>query len=113
MARRIEEINASLADREKRIVELEAMFARPDQFDEPDQIAASGKQYRALKKEAQSLWEEWERLFVGGREHRQPVSGNYDRLTRRLPLRWCLGTRNNTCSREGGARGKQSPGIFN
>ena len=62
MARRIEEINASLADREKRIVELEAMFARPDQFDEPDQIAASGKQYRALKKEAQSLWEEWERL---------------------------------------------------
>ena len=62
MAKRIEEINASLADREKRIAELEAMFARPDQFDEPDQIAASGKQYRALKKEAQSLWEEWERL---------------------------------------------------
>ena len=62
LAKRIEEINASLADREKRIAELEAMFARPDQFDEPDQIAASGKQYRALKKEAQSLWEEWERL---------------------------------------------------
>ena len=62
MAKRIEEINASLADREKRIAELEAMFARPDQFDEPDQIAASGKQYRALKDEAQSLWDEWERL---------------------------------------------------
>ena len=62
MAKRIQEINASLADRENRIAELEAMFARPDQFDDPDQIAASGKQYRALKKEAQSLWEEWERL---------------------------------------------------
>ena len=62
LAKRIQEINASLADRENRIAELEAMFARPDQFDDPDQIAASGKQYRALKKEAQSLWEEWERL---------------------------------------------------
>ena len=27
-------------------------------------IAASGNQYRALKEEAQSLWEEWERLSL-------------------------------------------------
>ncbi len=44
------------------MAELEAMFASPDQFNEPEQIAASGKEYRALKEETQSLWEEWERL---------------------------------------------------
>ena len=62
LARRIEEINVSLAEHEARIAELEAMFSRPDRFDEPAQIAASGQEYRALKEEAQSLWEEWERL---------------------------------------------------
>ncbi len=62
LAKRIEEVNASLVDREARIAKLEAMFATPDKFDEPDQIAASGKQYRVLKEETQALWEEWERL---------------------------------------------------
>ena len=62
MSKRIEEIDFSISDHEARIAELEAMFATPDQFDEPDQIAASGKQYRVLKEETQALWEEWERL---------------------------------------------------
>ena len=62
LSKRIEELDTSIGDREARIAELEAMFATPDRFDEPDQIAASGKQYRALKEETQALWEEWERL---------------------------------------------------
>ena len=64
MAARIEEITVLLADNEACIAELEAMFSRPDQFGEPTQIAASAEQYRVLKDEAQSLWEEWERLSL-------------------------------------------------
>ena len=64
LAMRIEEITVLLADNEARIAELEAMFSRPDQFGEPARIAASAEQYRALKEEAQSLWEEWERLSL-------------------------------------------------
>ena len=64
MAARIEEITVSLSDNEACIAELEAMFSRPDQFGEPAQIAASAEQYRVLKDEAQSLWEEWERLSL-------------------------------------------------
>ena len=60
----IEGINVSLADREGRIAELEATFSSPDLYDDPAQIAASGKQYRVLKEETASLWEEWERLSV-------------------------------------------------
>ena len=62
LSKRIKEIDVSIGDHEARIAELEAMFATPDQFDEPDQIAASGKQHRVLKEETQALWEEWERL---------------------------------------------------
>ena len=61
---RIEEINVSLVDREARIAELEAMFSNPDQFAELAQMAALGEQYRVLKEEAQSLWEEWETLSL-------------------------------------------------
>ena len=64
LAMRIEEINVSLVDREGRIAELEAMFSKPDQLDEPDQIAALAEQYRVLKEEAQSLWDEWETLSL-------------------------------------------------
>ena len=64
LATRIEKINVELADHESRIAELESMFSRPDQFDDPTQLAASGEQYRVLKEEAQALWEEWERLSL-------------------------------------------------
>ncbi|MDA0988669.1 MAG: ABC-F family ATP-binding cassette domain-containing protein [Chloroflexi bacterium] len=64
LATRIEKINVELAGHESRIAELESMFSRPDQFDEPTQLAASGERYRVLKEEAQALWEEWERLSL-------------------------------------------------
>jgi ATP-binding cassette subfamily F protein 3 len=61
---RIDEIEAKLVDHEARIAELEAMFSSPDQFDDVAQLAAAGEQYRTLKEESQSLWEEWERLSL-------------------------------------------------
>ena len=64
LATRIEEINIVLTDREARMGDMETMFARPDQFDDPTQLAASGEQYRVLKEEAESLWDEWERLSL-------------------------------------------------
>ena len=64
LAMRIDEINVLLSDREARITELETMFSRPDQFDGPAQFASAGEQYRVLKEEAGSLWEEWERLSL-------------------------------------------------
>ena len=56
MATRIEEINVALTDREARMGAMETMFAKPDQFDDPTQLAASGEEYRVLKEEAESLW---------------------------------------------------------
>ena len=64
LARRIEEINVSLSGCEAHMAELETMFSRPGQFDGPAQLASAGEQYRELKEEAGSLWEEWERLSV-------------------------------------------------
>ncbi len=64
LARLIEKINSSLANHEARMAELEAKFSNPDLFDEPDQIAASGEQYRVLKEQTDSLWEEWARLSL-------------------------------------------------
>ena len=64
LAIRIEEIDTRLVDDEAQIAELESMFSSPDRFDDADQLAASGEQYRVLKEEAQSLWSEWERLSL-------------------------------------------------
>ncbi|MDE2836804.1 MAG: hypothetical protein OXL97_04755 [Chloroflexota bacterium] len=61
---RIEELNASLSDRESRIAELEAMFSQPDRFDGPAHLASAGEEYGVLKEEAGLLWEEWERLSL-------------------------------------------------
>ncbi len=64
LSTRIEEINVTLTDREARMAELETMFSEPDQFDDPAQLADSGEQYRVLKEEAESLWDEWETLSL-------------------------------------------------
>ena len=64
LATEIENINISLVDHETRIAELEAMFSNPNLFDEPTQIASAAEQYRVLKEEVQSLWDEWERLTL-------------------------------------------------
>ena len=62
LAARTEEISVALSNREKSIASLEKMFSRPDQFAHHDQLIATGDQYTALKKEVESLWEEWETL---------------------------------------------------
>ena len=64
LAMRIEQIDVSLSGHEAHIAVLETMFSRPDQFDGPAQFASAGEQYRVLKEEAGTLWEEWERLSL-------------------------------------------------
>ena len=60
----IDEVTAVLAEKETKIAELEAMFASPEQFGDAAQIADSAEQYRVLKEEENSCWEEWERLSL-------------------------------------------------
>ena len=62
LAKLIEEINESLAGNEARITELDTMFANPGLYDDPTRVADLGKEYRVLKEETGSLWEEWETL---------------------------------------------------
>ena len=64
LAMRIEELSVSLSERESRITELEAMFSQPDRFEGPARMALAGEEYGALKEEAGTLWEEWERLSL-------------------------------------------------
>ena len=64
VATQIENISDSLSENESRIAELETLFSNPDLYDDPDQIASLGKEYRALKKGTEALWEEWERLSL-------------------------------------------------
>ncbi len=60
----IDEVTANLADKETQIAALEAMFASPEQFGDATQIADSAEEYRVLKEEEQSCWQEWERLSL-------------------------------------------------
>ena len=62
LSKLIDEISSSLTEREARIAELEVMFSNPELYDDPDRIAVSGREYRALKEEVESLWEKWEGL---------------------------------------------------
>ncbi len=64
VATQIENVSASLSENESRIAELEVMFGNPALYENPDQVAAFGKEYRTLKKETEALWEEWERLSL-------------------------------------------------
>ncbi len=64
LAVRIDEIGAAIAERESLTSELETMFTDPEQFDDRAQLEASGKQYRMIKEEEQTLWDEWERLSL-------------------------------------------------
>ena len=64
LAMRIEEIDATLKAQEASIGQLESLFSSPDQYEDAAQLATSGEQYRVLKRETQSLWEEWERLSL-------------------------------------------------
>ena len=64
LAARIDEIGGAIAERETRSAELEAMFANPERFDDRSQLEASGEQYRVIKEEEQTLWDEWERLSL-------------------------------------------------
>ena len=64
LSTRIDEVSASLAERESRIAELEAMFADPERFEDSAEIADTAEQYRALKVEEESFLEEWEKLSL-------------------------------------------------
>ena len=60
----IDEVTATLAEKEVQIAELEAMFADPGRFGDATHISDSAEQYRLLKEDEQSCWEEWERLSL-------------------------------------------------
>ena len=64
LARQLERVTVSLTDHEARISELETMFSNPELFDDPSKITASAEEYRSLKEETKSLWQEWERLSL-------------------------------------------------
>ena len=64
LAKLVEDLSRSLTEREARISELDEAFSSPEMYDDPDRIAASGKEYQALKAEVESLWGEWEKLSV-------------------------------------------------
>ena len=64
LAKRVGEVHAKLETHAALFVELEALFSDPGQFENKDHLAVSGEQYRVLKGEEQSLWEEWERLSL-------------------------------------------------
>ena len=62
LAERIDQIGVAISDKESQSAALEARFADPEQFDDRNELAATGERYRVLKEEEQSLWDEWERL---------------------------------------------------
>ena len=64
LAERIDQIGVAISDKESQSAALEARFADPEQFDDRNELAATGERYRVLKEEEQSLWDEWERLSV-------------------------------------------------
>ena len=55
LATRIDEIGAAIAERETLSAQLEVMFAAPEQFDDRDQLEASGEQYRMITKKTDTV----------------------------------------------------------
>ncbi len=76
LSKLIEEISASLTEREARIAELEAMFSNPELYEDPDRIAVLGREYRALKEDVESLWEKWEGLAAEAERVEAELSGD-------------------------------------
>ena len=64
LAKRVDVVNTTLEAHLARIAKMEALFSNPGRFENAAQLATSGEQYRVLKGEEQSLWEEWERLTL-------------------------------------------------
>ena len=60
----IDEVTASLAEKEKGLAELEAMFSDPEHFKDSAEIADTAERYRVLKEEEQAYWQEWEDLTL-------------------------------------------------
>ena len=44
------------------IKKLELLFVNPEQFGNPEQLAAYGKKHKTLQKESKDLEQEWEQL---------------------------------------------------
>ena len=65
---RVNAVSAKLEAHEALITQLEALFSRPNQFEDATQLATSGEQYQMLKGEEQSLWKEMEKLLLEAEE---------------------------------------------
>lgn len=75
LAKQIEALSRPLAEREARISELDEEFSDPELYDDPERIAASGREYQKLKEEVNSLWAKWERLSVKADEVDNQLTG--------------------------------------
>lgn len=62
LAARIGEVDQIITANESQIAHLEALFSSPDTFENVAHLTESGEQYRLLKSNIESLWEEWEQL---------------------------------------------------
>ena len=57
--KRIKIIEVDLEENRVQINKLESLFANPEKFNKPDQLAESGKQHKTLQKESDHLEKEW------------------------------------------------------
>ena len=60
--KRIKIIESELEGVNSDIKKLELLFVNPEQFGNPEQLAASGKKHKILQKESKDLEQEWEQL---------------------------------------------------
>ena len=62
--KRIAEIETELSQLEMQFKEVESLFANPDHYDDSAQVREAVERHRQLKKDINSLNEEWESLYV-------------------------------------------------